>query len=381
MPVIDIKVDSQISESIRAKQLSSMFDVPPEKRHKLEWKIDAPWEERSWGVGLIVGPSGSGKTTIMRHLFGEPRELKWTGAGVVDDFGENYSIDEISKACSAVGFNTIPAWLRPFDVLSNGEKFRVGLARLLLDTPKDEMIVIDEFTSVVDRQVAKIGANAVQKWIRKNDRQFVAVTCHYDVEDWLQPDWILDAAKGTFIWRSVQPRPQITAEIAPVGYDSWRLFAPYHYMSANLHKSARCFAVLIDGEPVAFTGIIRRPHPRAKNIMGISRIVTLPDWQGLGLAFILSETMGACYNAIGERLRNYPAHPAYIRAMDKSPNWSLKQKPGYVGSKGAVGATSMQKHWHQASRPNAVFEYCGPVWPNKQQAKAFIERHKANTCL
>jgi energy-coupling factor transporter ATP-binding protein EcfA2 len=374
MPIIDITVDSQISTSIRAKQLSSMFDIPPEERHKLEWKIDAPWEDKPWSIGLIVGPSGSGKTTIMRHVFGEPKTLNWGEPSVIDDFGIQHSIDEISGVCSAVGFNTVPAWLRPFYVLSNGEQFRVTLARLMLDAAPDEMIVVDEFTSVVDRQVAKIGANAVQKWVRKNHQQFVAVSCHYDIKDWLQPDWVIDVAKRTFSWRSVQPRPRIEAEIRPADYALWSLFAPYHYMSAKLHRSARCYAIFVNDEPVAFTGIMRRPHPKAKDIMGISRIVTLPDWQGLGLAFILSENLGACYKVVGERLRNYPAHPAYIRAMDRSPNWSLKQKPGYVGSKGFVGTSRMHEHWHQSSRPNAVFEYCGPAWSERREAEALIER-------
>ena len=89
----------------------------------------------------------------------------------------------------AVGFNTIPAWLRPYGVLSNGEKFRVDLARRLLEG--GDLIAVDEFTSVVDRQVAKIGSHAVQKWARGKGRQFVAATCHYDLEDWLQPDWVL----------------------------------------------------------------------------------------------------------------------------------------------------------------------------------------------
>jgi ABC-type ATPase with predicted acetyltransferase domain len=78
--------------------------------------------------------------------------------------------------------------MKPQAVLSNGERFRVDLARRLLELP--DPIVVDEFTSVVDRQVAKIGAHAVQKFVRKHNRRFVAATCHYDVVEWLQPDWI-----------------------------------------------------------------------------------------------------------------------------------------------------------------------------------------------
>ena len=80
--------------------------------------------------------------------------------------------------------------MKPFSVLSTGEQFRVALARHLLSD--DDPIVVDEFTSVVDRQVAHIGSIAVSKYVRKRDRKFIAVTCHYDVIEWLQPDWILE---------------------------------------------------------------------------------------------------------------------------------------------------------------------------------------------
>ncbi len=71
MPLINVEVGGAVSTSGRARQVSSMFDVPAQKRHKLTWKIDAPWESKPWNVGLIVGPSGAGKTTIMRHVFGD----------------------------------------------------------------------------------------------------------------------------------------------------------------------------------------------------------------------------------------------------------------------------------------------------------------------
>src|SRR5690606_32144857 len=150
-------------------------------------------------------------------------------------------------ACQAVGFNTIPAWLRPFAVLSNGERFRAELARRLVESHEGDTIVVDEFSSVVDRQVAQIGAHAVQKWVRRNGRRFVAVTCHYDVEDWLQPDWVFEPASRECRWRSVHPRPQLPIEIAPVGYEAWELFAPFHYPTAELNKAARC-VVLFAGE-------------------------------------------------------------------------------------------------------------------------------------
>ena len=56
--------------------------------------------------------------------------------------------------------------------------------------------------------------------------------------------------------------------------------------------------------------------------------MTIPDYQGLGLAMILVDALGAAYKAGGWRLHTYPAHPALIRSFDKSKCWAMRKKPG-----------------------------------------------------
>ena len=150
MPSVDFVVESELSRSVRVQQLEAMFDVPPADKVTLHWKGDFPIDDDDdpWNVGLIVGPSGSGKSSIMRHVFGEHVPLTWGAKSVVDDFDASLSMQDVAGACQAVGFNTIPAWIRPHRVLSTGEQFRVDLARRLLELP--DPIVVDEFTSVVD---------------------------------------------------------------------------------------------------------------------------------------------------------------------------------------------------------------------------------------
>lgn len=333
-----------------------MFDVPPQDKARLEWSVEVPAISDSWSVGLIVGPSGSGKSSVMRKVYGEVPRLAWSAASVVDDFARSLTVQQVTDACSAVGFNTIPAWLRPFGVLSNGERFRVDLARRLLELP--DPIVVDEFTSVVDRQVAQVGSHAVQKFARRSGRKFVAVTCHYDVIEWLQPDWVLDMATRQLTRRLLQRRPSIDCVVGRVPYAAWRMFAPFHYLTGDLHKSARCFGLWANGRLAAFAGMLHRPHPKVDDIMGCSRLVTLPDWQGLGLAFALIDKVGAAYKAIGKRAHTYPAHPALTRAFDRSPLWRLEKAPGKYGS--AIGASTSAKS-SQRQRPCAVFEYVGPA--------------------
>jgi len=378
---IDIAVETEISQSTRAKQLSAMFDVPASKKCSLRWSGDLPIEDFNWNVGLIVGPSGSGKSTIARNLFGENFDVpfEWTGKSVIDDFSALHSMQEISEVCQAVGFNTIPAWLRPYKILSNGERFRVDLARRLLELPNP--IVVDEFTSVVDRQVAQIGAHAVQKFARRLDRQFVAVSCHMDILDWLQPDWIFQPATMHFARRSLQRRPTLDVTISRVPYAAWKLFAPFHYLTGNLHRAATCFCLFMGNRPASFGAMLHRPHPRVRDIMGLSRLVTLPDWQGLGLAMILADKLGAAYKAIGKRMHTYPAHPALIRSFAKSENWHLEKAAGtFAPSTGnrrrlALGQKLVSSRGTQKAiagaadmggRPCAVYEYCGERMEPKQ---------------
>ncbi len=357
MPRFNVVVETEISRSPRVRQLESMFDVPAQQKQRLEWHPDIPIESFDWNVGLIVGPSGSGKSTVAKALFGEDfeTELQWGAASVVDDFDKTKSIQDISEICSAVGFNTIPAWLRPYSVLSNGEKFRVSIARRLLE--QQGVVVVDEFTSVIDRQVAQIGCHAIQKLVRKKGRQFVGVACHYDIIDWLQPDWIYEPATDKFHRRALRPRPEINVEICRVDYQAWQIFAPYHYMSADLNKAASLFCLFVDGAPAVIAAVLYRPHPMRDNIWGISRLVTLPDYQGLGLAFVLIDYLGEQYKSIGRELRGYPAHPSLIRAFDRHKSWRLEQKP-----KISAPTDSKKKAdggYRFGGRPNAVFSWAG----------------------
>lgn len=361
MPRLNIMTQSDIDKTPRVQQLEAMFDAPTEETIRLHWEGDFPFDDQDYNVGLIVGPSGSGKTTIARSLFGEPVHYDWRHKSVIDDFDDDLSIEQIAQVCQSVGFNTIPAWMRPYSVLSNGEKFRVDLARRLLSN--DDPIVVDEFTSVVDRQVAQIGSYAVAKYVRKHNRRFIGVSCHYDIIEWLQPDWLFEPATMTFTRRSLRRRPDIVIDIQRVDYSYWRLFAPFHYLTNELNKAARCYVLFANGRPASFAGMLHRPHPITKNIKGCSRLVTLPDWQGLGLAMILIEKVAAAYTALGYQVRTYPAHPSLVRSFDKSTHWRLEKKPGTFSGKTGAG-TTIGKGSPFGGRPCAIFSYHGPVMNN-----------------
>lgn len=341
MPSLDLVVETPIVRSARVLQLEGLFDVAPSARSEQRWSVDLPLDTRDWSIGAIIGPSGAGKSTVARALFGSAvvAGYDWpTDRSIVDAFPVSLGIKDITALLSSVGFSSPPVWLRPYRVLSTGQQFRVTLARALAESAA--LIVVDEFTSVVDRTVAQIGSAAVAKAVRRLGRRFVAVTCHYDVVAWLDPDWIFEPHVCRFQWRALQRRPAIELVVRRCDRSVWAAFRGHHYLSAALHPSARCFLGTWRDQPVAFTAVLSSVGYRGK--WREHRTVCLPDFQGVGLGAAMSEIVAAITcAATGGEYRSVTSHPSFIRARAGSPRWRMTAPPSMssrgVGSRATVG--------------------------------------------
>jgi len=333
MPHVEVNLSCPVHDSFRVQQLAGLFDVPLTERASVSFGADVPGPDEDWQIGLIVGPSGSGKSTIARQAFAGNLvgEEPWpTDRAVVDCFGDA-SVKQITGLLTSVGFSSPPSWTKPYHVLSGGERFRCDLARGLSrafaaaslqsgDSAPQPIVAFDEFTSVVDRNVAQIGSAAVARAIRSGQIgcRFVAVTCHYDVAEWLEPDWVLDMSMRSCQRRRLR-RPAIELELFRCRHALWKMFAPHHYLSGALSRGARCFVAMWKGNPVAFcatlTVIGRKHHWR------ISRIVTLPDYQGVGIGMRVAEAVGVLHLEQGHRFSVTASHPALIAHCRRSPRW------------------------------------------------------------
>jgi ABC-type ATPase with predicted acetyltransferase domain len=156
-----------------------------------------PWKlpnslPKDFKIGVIVGSSGSGKSTLLKQFGVEDQPVWEKDKSVISHFANPE--DGINRL-SSVGFNSIPSWYKPYHVLSNGEKFRADLARKIKSNA-----VIDEYTSVVDRTVAKAASMALARYVKNNNLQNIVIsTCHMDIVDWLQPDWVINTDTGELL--------------------------------------------------------------------------------------------------------------------------------------------------------------------------------------
>jgi ABC-type Mn2+/Zn2+ transport system ATPase subunit len=196
MPTFDIVKKITPKKTFRVESIIGKFDLQSNCIiERFQGDISMP---ENWQIGLIVGKSGSGKTTIAKQLFNENyiTNFEYVSESILDDMPKNKTVEDITLAFNSVGFSSPPSWLKPYSVLSNGEKMRVDLANAILSD--ENLFVFDEFTSVIDRNVAQISSYAMQKSIRKTNKKFIAVTCHYDVEEWLMPDWVFNTDTMTY---------------------------------------------------------------------------------------------------------------------------------------------------------------------------------------
>ncbi|MPW31706.1 ABC transporter ATP-binding protein [Agarivorans sp. B2Z047] len=312
------------SKSYRAAAVKSLFNV--ESGASFELDTDLPIDDQNWQIGVIVGPSGSGKTSIGEAIWEgvPPYTPVWPhNKPIIDAIAPKQSINAATAALSQVGLGSVPTWLKPFAVLSNGEQFRANLARLICDAPK--RAIVDEFSSVVDRQIARVGASAFAKGWRRTDGQVVLLSCHYDILDWVTPCWVFDTATGQFTRGVERRRPPLELKIYQTDWRFWPLFEKHHYLKLPPMMCSTNYIGTIDGELVAHVAFSTRPglvEARA------CRLVIMPEWQGAGVGLRFLNAVCELWLR-GENRYNKPmptlfhtSHPGLAHVLRKQPQWT-----------------------------------------------------------
>jgi hypothetical protein len=153
-------------------------------------------------------------------------------------------------------------------------------------------------------------------------------------------------------------RPKIEVSIHQCTHHSWRLFRNYHYLNTALNKASRCFVAVYNGKPVGFIALLCSPYK--EKYWRVSRLVVLPDYQGVGIGTRF-------LTAIAEYWTKKTSMPLFIttsnpqlRHINKQSVWRLTRighvSGKWVGRKDLYGALSKR-------RLTLSFKYA----PNPQQ--------------
>jgi len=278
-----------------------------------------------WNIIVVFGGSGSGKSSILKSI-GKIDEVKFDNSiSLISNFNWLEPKDA-THLLTSMGLSSVPTWLRPFNTLSNGEQYRATIAYLIGKAKEGEIVLIDEFTSVVNRDVAKSMSFAIQKYIRKHNKKVIFASCHYDIFDWLMPDFVLSPEKGGTLERGEwlrQGKPRIELSVHRCKPKIWNLFKKHHYLTEEVNEAFIFLLFEYNGKPIAINVIgILVGKTDCKKSFRESRIVVLPDYQGIGLGSKISEFTASICKSIKSNYYTKTVNPALGEYRNKSNNWA-----------------------------------------------------------
>jgi len=156
-------------------------------------------------------------------------------------------------------------------------------------------------------------SNAMRRYVdKKNLKNIVLASCHYDIIEWLRPDWIFDTSTKKLDVRGSRRRPQIELEILPCSVDAWSMFKQHHYLDGSINKASKCWIGVWNNVPIAFHSALPLPQYRPPGKLPAwrgHRTVVLPDFQGLGIGVTFTNEIAAMFMASNISFYSKTAHP------------------------------------------------------------------------
>jgi GNAT superfamily N-acetyltransferase len=82
---------------------------------------------------------------------------------------------------------------------------------------------------------------------------------------------------------------------------------------------------MINNKLVGFNAVLPLPHKNLKNAYRESRLVILPDYQGVGLGSFFSDYIAERYKQQNKLFYSTTSNPALIKYRQKSKKWIIKR--------------------------------------------------------
>ena len=360
-----VRLESSVCTDYRSARAANSLDIDAVKKSVHELQVQADLDS-SFNVGVIVGASGSGKTTLARQVYGDNAlcEVLDLSRPVIEQFPDAMTYDDCAQALCAIGLSSVPCWIRPACTLSNGQRARAEAA-LRMALAGDEVLVIDEWTSVVDRTVAKAMSHCIQRHARASGRRVVLLSCHFDVLEWLSPDWVIDCNAAAFVDARGRRQPRterLQFDIAECDRATWRYFSKYHYLSDKLPGGKiLTFGVWHEGRQIGFQCFANYVPTRRFERMKLhsNRTVIHPDFVGFGLGMRVVNETSRIVKAMGFDVWAKLSSTPMVKSRLKVPHlWALRDVQRKTGIPG--GNMQRQKDSFRQNVKWYSFEYMGP---------------------
>ena len=191
-----ITLESKIENDNYTQFLYDNYDI--QNRDKTVTEVPIPSKEDmeamkndDWNILLICGKSGSGKSTILREIYGDVKPIEYDHSKCVISQFPRLTEEGVCDLLSSIGLASVPTWLRKPQELSNGERARLDIAKAIYDA-NGGVVLLDEYTSVVNRAAAKSMSHALQRYARQKGLKLIIASCHFDIVEWLQPDYMFN---------------------------------------------------------------------------------------------------------------------------------------------------------------------------------------------
>lgn len=368
MQTYSVRLESEVFNTFRCQLAANSLDIDTKKKsiHELVVHTDI----KNYNIGLIIGASGSGKTTLAKKIYGDDcfNYSLNEDLPIIEQLPRDLSYEQCASILSGIGLTSVPCWIKPIKTLSNGQRARCVSAFLMTSS---EIVCIDEWTSVVDRTVAKAMSHCVQKFARNNNKKITLVSCHYDVTEWLNPDWIIDCNKQTFEDRGLllpderKRKEQLNFSIKKTTRDTWKYFSKYHYLSDTIPVGRNYFFGLFKNEDqigfMAFSNYV----PIRKGTVPIyhsNRVVIHPDYTGLGIGLLFVNKCCQLFKKeTGYKIyAKFSSQPMLKARMKDRHNWKLHSARTQLGRDKRADDLARRGAGVRSNIKTYTFEYIGP---------------------
>ena len=319
--VVDVSFKTGVKLSRRVAKISDAFGIGVDETHffKVYDNFALAWNDGD--LVFITGDSGGGKSVLLRVI---KRKLSAQGKKIAD-FSEvkvdenevliesiGRDVNEAMNIFSMVGLNEAFLVLRKYKELSEGQKYRYRVAKMI--NSGADVWVMDEFLSMLDRDTAKIVAYCIQKWARRLGKTVFVATAHKDIIEDFNPNVLVvknfgSDAETTYL-APTEKECSIMREvdIREGNRSDYNVLKQYHYLPGRLvikkifkaSYKGEVVGVIVYGYPVKQLSSRNAVFPEYNNdvqkvfreIIRIMRVIVHPKFRGIGLGQrLVRETM------------------------------------------------------------------------------------------